>query len=374
MHKHASILQFGTSRRITPWVDATTYREMWDVISSILRVLVIFGTLFVDPKKEYATAYSAVSHKSLLGRSRTRKKVVRESRGHEPEVSKVGLMCCTVVLRTFLCLPVKPSAWSCHYLLPGLSLSDENQNHRTIFWLEHITPIISHAFCFLNNLFSPPFVSSTVVNSSRSHYTRDDLYLYIYFENLFITVLYNLFTPNHNPTIKCTTSGHWLSVLRHTYSCLYVIPYRVHIIRTMGKGIDWKSPEAFTRLLAAIVAAQDLKVRSSPQICTYGNLILILPEREWNSSFALLAWFFSPLCHIWSQLSWLTFSSQLDYRKIASMYGQGMCHGRLPSSFHLTYHRPLINLLFRTNLQGSKFPPRPLSRQWQPSHNKLISW
>ena len=108
--------------------------------------------------------------------------------------------------------------------------------------------------------------------------------------------------------------------------------------------VNWKDPEAFTRLLAAMVAAQDMKVCSEfslphtissslfssldPVCCDSKVLSLCLYQRKFA------------LCILIPQLfrRMLTYNFQLDYRKIASMYGNGMWQRfRHPLSFETYY-------------------------------------
>ena len=68
----------------------------------------------------------------------------------------------------------------------------------------------------------------------------------------------HFFTDSHNIYSTCTTSTSTLNIkhFQHpTHSCIPVF----------NMPVKWNDTEAFTRLLAAMVAAQDMKV--CPQIC-----------------------------------------------------------------------------------------------------------
>lgn len=197
--------------------------------------------------------------------------------------------------------------------------------------------------------------------------------IFFIFDNLLLTVLHKPYTPNHNPTFKCTSSNFWFSILRQNHSHLYIIPYRVYLIRTMPKGIDWKSPEAFTRLLAAMVAAQDMKVRFSLQFWNMVNWILCYLSCTWSHGFELLTWFFLPLLY---QNSWPSFTDFLfsvglsqDRQHVRPRYVPWSSSSSFLSSIPLPLF--LINS-FGKNFNPQSSPSQPLSRAWQSLHDKLI--
>ena len=179
-----------------------------------------------DLKKRICSGKGSVSHIWLLGRRMRRKKVIWNKYGHGLKIMRVSLLCCTVVLRKFLCFPVASSAWSGHF--PPWTVFFWKSTQKSFFIsqasnLDYFKCIFSlhyhlqSAFCKFRTLSAYHNVMIVVI-----------IFIFSFiFDNLLITDLDNPFTPNHNLTFRYTSSNNWLSILWYSHSHFYAIRYRV---------------------------------------------------------------------------------------------------------------------------------------------------
>ena len=153
--------------------------------------------------------------------------------------------------------------------------------------------------------------------------------------------------------------------------------------------VDWKNPKAFTRLLAAMVAAQDMKVCPGLWVHAmplYSHVhvtrIMLSIRGSIVFDFYCNPYYFTLLSvdiylpaslpctqrsHVkslaFARVLPLTFNSQLDYKKIASMYGQGIY--RPPATFTPStspFSSPPNPPRYTNNNSPTQEPPMTLSK------------